>query len=269
MFDKLIESNSAAADFKPRRKFFMVSSVLVGIVFLSAVVFSLYAQDIGLGTENFELVEMLAPVVPDAPEPEPPRQTQQRQADPKQKTELPSRQHLIASIDQPQKVPTEISTTPNKFTTIPNGPFKLDPNAVESDGIGSSGPVGNRVGSSSGPSGPTGPIEPAEVVKVADPPPIVPRRSVTTSKGVINGEALDLPKPVFPATARSINLTGTVNVQVLIDETGNVVSAKAIDGHVFFKSEAERAARRAKFKPTLLSNHPVKVTGVIVYRFTR
>jgi protein TonB len=58
-------------------------------------------------------------------------------------------------------------------------------------------------------------------------------------------------------------------VQVLIDETGNVVSAKAIDGHVFFKSEAERAARRAKFKPTLLSNHPVKVTGVIVYRFTR
>ena len=72
MFDKLIESNSVQADFKPRRKFFMVSSVVVGILFLSAVVISLYAQDLDLGTNTFEIVEMIAPVPTDAPEPEPP-----------------------------------------------------------------------------------------------------------------------------------------------------------------------------------------------------
>ena len=69
MFDKLIESNSEEAEFKPRRKFFMMSSVVVGILFLSAVVFSLYAQNIDLGTDNFELVEMLAPVANDEPQP--------------------------------------------------------------------------------------------------------------------------------------------------------------------------------------------------------
>src|SRR5215203_3812229 len=57
MFDKLIESNSAGAEFKPRRTFFMVSFVVVGIVFLSALVFDLYAANIDLGTDNFELVE--------------------------------------------------------------------------------------------------------------------------------------------------------------------------------------------------------------------
>ena len=72
MFDKLIESNSAGAEFKPRRKFFMMSSVVVGILFLSALVFSLYAAEIDLGTDNFELAELLAPIAPDAPEPDPP-----------------------------------------------------------------------------------------------------------------------------------------------------------------------------------------------------
>jgi protein TonB len=56
---------------------------------------------------------------------------------------------------------------------------------------------------------------------------------------------------------------------VLINEQGDVVSAKAVDGHLLFRQEAERAAKRAKFRPTLLSDEPVKVTGVIVYRFTK
>ena len=56
MFDKLIESNSAEAEFKPRRKFFMVSSVVVGILFLCAVMFSLYAQDLDLGTEAYDQI---------------------------------------------------------------------------------------------------------------------------------------------------------------------------------------------------------------------
>jgi protein TonB len=98
--------------------------------------------------------------------------------------------------------------------------------------------------------------------------PVV-KKPVTQSKGVVNGFAIDLPKPVYSPVARAMNLGGVVNVQVLIDEAGNVVSAKAVDGHILFRPEAERAARRAKFKPTLLSDQPVKVTGVIVYSFKK
>ena len=58
MFDKLIESNSVEADFKPRGRYFTVSSVIVGILFLTAVVVSLYAQDLDLGTDNFDVAEL-------------------------------------------------------------------------------------------------------------------------------------------------------------------------------------------------------------------
>jgi len=266
MFDKLIESNSAEAEFKPRRKFFMVSSVVVGILFLSAVVFSLYAQDIDLGTDNFELAELLAPVAPDAPEPKPPRQ-QPQQTNAQNRSELPVRPELIARIDQTPQQPPAISTTPNTRPTMPEGEFIFDPSATASNGSGVTGPA-NTVGSGSA----AEETAVAETVKIPDPPPVVkvePKKPTVVSKGVVNGTAKSLPIPAYPAVARAINLTGTVNVQVLIDESGDVVSAKAVDGHAFFRLEAERAARRAKFRPTLLSDVPVKVTGVIVYRFTK
>ena len=270
MFDKLIESNTAEAEFKPRRKFFMVSSVVVGILFLSAVVFSLYAQNIDLGTDNFELAELLAPIAPDAPEPLQPRQ-QPQQNNEQETTQAPSRNDLIARIDQPTKAPTGISTTPFTGKTIPVGDFDFNPDGPNTDGIGPKGPPSTGEGSPSG-AGQAEETAVAEVTKVPEPPPAVKKeRKVPTivSKGVVNGTAIDLPKPTYPATARAISLIGTVNVQVLIDEAGNVISARAVDGHAFFKAEAERAAKRAKFKPTLLSDRPVKVTGVIVYRFTR
>ncbi|HEX6278673.1 MAG TPA: TonB family protein [Pyrinomonadaceae bacterium] len=266
MFDKLIESNSAGAEFKPRRKFFMVSSVVVGILFLSAVVFSLYAQDIDLGTDDFELAELIAPVAPDAPEPEPPRQ-QPQQASQQPKSELPSRQDLIAQIDQPQRIPDQISTIPNTLKPIPEGPFVLNPRGPEHDRIGSYNPVGT------GSSAAAESTEIAEVAKVVEPPPISPKpelkKPVTLSKGVVNGTAKYLPVPPYPPAAKAIGIAGDVNVQVLINEQGDVVSAQAITGHVTLKAEAERAARRAKFRPTLLSGEPVKVTGVIIYRFSR
>ncbi|HBR56963.1 MAG TPA: energy transducer TonB, partial [Blastocatellia bacterium] len=60
-----------------------------------------------------------------------------------------------------------------------------------------------------------------------------------------------------------------VDVQVMIDEAGGVVSAKAVNGHPILRNAAEKAALNAKFDPTTLNGMPVKVTGVIVYRFSR
>ncbi|CAN5627810.1 hypothetical protein BH20ACI4_BH20ACI4_31430 [soil metagenome] len=89
----------------------------------------------------------------------------------------------------------------------------------------------------------------------------------TISKGVVNGSAVSLPKPVYPSAAKAVRASGAVNVQVTIDEEGSVISAAAVSGHPLLRASAEQAARAAKFKPTLLSGEPVKVTGVIVYNF--
>ena len=95
--------------------------------------------------------------------------------------------------------------------------------------------------------------------------PPIPTKPI--SKGVVNGSAISLPKPEFPAAAKAVNASGAVNVQVLIDEGGSVVSANAVSGHPLLRQAAEQAALGAKFKPTLLSGQPVKVSGVIVYNF--
>lgn len=90
----------------------------------------------------------------------------------------------------------------------------------------------------------------------------------TISGGVLNGKAISLPKPAYPAAAKAVRASGAVNVQITIDEEGNVISASAISGHPLLRSASVAAARQAKFSPTTLQGQAVKVTGVIVYNFT-
>lgn len=85
--------------------------------------------------------------------------------------------------------------------------------------------------------------------------------------GVVNGKAINLPKPIYPAEAREKRASGAVAVQVLIDENGKIISACAIKGARELHRAAEWAALQAQFSPTTLSGKPVKVSGVIVYNF--
>jgi TonB family protein len=91
--------------------------------------------------------------------------------------------------------------------------------------------------------------------------------SKTISGGVLNDKAISLPKPPYPPIARAAKASGTVVVQVTIDENGNVISARAVSGHPLLQAAAIAAARSAKFSPTRLSGQPVKVTGLITYNF--
>ena len=100
------------------------------------------------------------------------------------------------------------------------------------------------------------------------PPPAV-KRAAMKHVGVVNGMAISLPKPPYPAAAVAMHVEGKVDIQVTIDESGNVISAKAASGSPLLRTAAEEAARRARFSPTMLNGAPVKVTGVIVYNFIR
>lgn len=87
------------------------------------------------------------------------------------------------------------------------------------------------------------------------------------NKGIVNGSAVNLPKPSYPAAAKAVKASGEVKVQVIIDEAGTVVSAKAISGHPLLTQVSEQAALQSKFKPTTLEGKPVQVSGVILYNF--
>ena len=85
--------------------------------------------------------------------------------------------------------------------------------------------------------------------------------------GVLNGKAIALPAPSYPPAAKAVRAQGAVSVQVLVDEEGNVIYTSAISGHPLLRSAATKAAKEAKFAPTLLKGTPVKVTGVVTYNF--
>jgi TonB family protein len=85
--------------------------------------------------------------------------------------------------------------------------------------------------------------------------------------GVLNGKAISLPRPAYPPIARQAHASGNVVVQVVIDEEGNVISARAVSGHPLLQGPSTQAARGAKFSPTKLSGQAVKVVGVITYDF--
>ncbi|HEV7474879.1 MAG TPA: TonB family protein [Pyrinomonadaceae bacterium] len=87
------------------------------------------------------------------------------------------------------------------------------------------------------------------------------------SAGVLNGKALSLPKPEYPAEAKAAGADGVVVVQVTIDEQGSVTEARAISGPPLLQQVSVNAALQAKFLPTLLAGEPVKVTGVLVFNF--
>lgn len=88
------------------------------------------------------------------------------------------------------------------------------------------------------------------------------------SFGVINAKAINLVKPEYSPSARFVNVKGSVNVRVLIDETGDVIEAKINRGHPFLIPAALKAARSSKFEPFILeSGQRLKVSGVIVYNF--
>lgn len=89
------------------------------------------------------------------------------------------------------------------------------------------------------------------------------------SCGICNQKAIFLPKPEYPKAGRFVNASGNVAVAILIDEKGNVISAKALSGHPLLRTASERAAREAKFEPFLMGKKRVQVRGTIVYNFTR
>lgn len=267
MFDKLIESNSKEAEFKNRRNYFMVSTVFVGILFLAAVVASIYAGEIGIGNGDLELSELLAPVEMAAVEPEQPQPPRPAQIQNSQNNQT-TRNSNMARPDEAQFVPPTISTVPNTGRARPNFDFQItegpetDAGNPRGTGNTSSGDMGTGLTPASKPQ-----VE--ETGDITNPPPAIKPKPVTRTLGVVNGMATSLPKPAYPSAAIAMNVQGKVDVQVTIDENGKVISAKAASGHPLLRQAAEKAAWNARFTPTLLSKVPVKVTGVIVYNFTK
>jgi protein TonB len=73
--------------------------------------------------------------------------------------------------------------------------------------------------------------------------------------------------PLYPPLAKAARISGSVPIEIIIDEEGEVMFARSLGGHPLLKESALAAARGWKFKPTLLQGEPVKVIGMITFNF--
>jgi TonB family protein len=112
--------------------------------------------------------------------------------------------------------------------------------------------------------------KPTIVVLDSEPPAARSPRPLLkpVSGGVLNGKALSLPSPSYPDVARRSRIAGIVTVDVVLDENGRVISAQTTNGPPILRDAAIQAALKARFSATMLSGQPVKVAGVITYKFS-
>jgi TonB family protein len=271
MFGNLVESNSHRGDNARKGWFFLGTLGVYAVAFLAIGVGSIYAYNTHVEAQNLELVSMITPV--EASEVQPPP----RPLAPRREAGGGSNEQRVAVVrETPVTAVMDPKHIEGKAVVAPPAP-ELPPGTIYR--VGTPGPNDNIFGGTGNkPGGPPsggrgsgpGTAELDELAKAAPPPPVVEKKVVkttTVSKGVINSMAVQLPKPVYSAIAKAARAAGVVQVQVLIDEHGKVVSARALSGHQLLLRESVQAAYQARFTPTYLSDQPVKVSGVITYNF--
>lgn len=84
---------------------------------------------------------------------------------------------------------------------------------------------------------------------------------------VLQGSAIRRVEPAYPPLAKAARISGSVVVEVTVDEEGSVIGARTLSGHPLLKEAAVTAARGWKFKQTTLDGRPVKVLGTITFNF--
>lgn len=240
----------------------LFTAVTYCLLFVVAGVMSIYAYDVSLEDPSTEIVVMLPPMDMPTSQPATPARNAAPPRGSTNNNSVPVRQNPMASVNVPQVVPKTASANPNPDIPVPDsglwrrGDHDSDPATVSVPGSGNERGTGN-------------PTNPPVVINVEPPLPLPTPKPVARviSKGVITSQAVLLPKPAYPPIAKQARVQGVVSVQVLIDESGKVVSSKTISGNPMLAPAAQQAAYGARFSPARLGDQAVKVSGVITYNF--
>jgi|SRR5882672_6237131 len=94
-----------------------------------------------------------------------------------------------------------------------------------------------------------------------------PPPSQQSSGELVGANVITRVKPVYPPAARTMGISGKVDVRVVIAETGRVVEATAINGPMTLRTAAMNAARQWVYKPATRNGVPVKTESVVTFTF--
>jgi protein TonB len=216
------------------------------VILATLIIVPLYTTET-IQLRNYEETPLVTP--PASPPPPPAG----RAVAPHVSTTRPNLTYTVGKVTAPASIPKTLS---------------LDSAAAEPDLGGVAGGIpggvagGQLGGSLGGVIGGTG-------TSVPIPPPQQP-----AAKRIVRvGSSLKAPRqtysvqPEYPVLARQTHLSGTVVVNAVIDEHGNVVGARALNGHPLLIPAALKAVLQWKYEPTLLNGTPVAVEMEVTVHF--
>jgi TonB family protein len=88
-----------------------------------------------------------------------------------------------------------------------------------------------------------------------------------TVLGIMAGNVLYSPAPVYPAAASAAHVQGEVKVSSMVDRNGNVAEAHVISGPPLLRDAALDAVQQWRYRPWKAAGKPVPMTATAVLEF--
>jgi len=233
--EALLENSSTRQRRSPRDwalSFFIHFSILLLLLFLP-----LYFSQ-GIDMKRLETTLLVAPMPPMASAPPPP-------ASVARVVHVAPKVFTPGKLTAPTFIPKAIPTTTND-SAPPQEAFAGAMGGVPG------GVPGGLIG------GITGGM-PSVAAPVAAPVVEGPKRPVRIGGDVKPPRLIYGPAAVYPILASQSHIHGTVVIDAIIDEHGNVVQEKVLSGHPLLIQAALKAVSERKYEPTILDGEPTPV----------
>ena len=226
-----------------------VATGLHVVILAALIIVPLYTTGT-IQLDNYKDTPVVAPPAPPAPPPP----AAGRAAAPHITSKRPNLTFTLGKVTAPASIP--------KMVPLDNAAAAPDLGGVMG-GVPGGVPGGQLGGSLGGVLGGTGSSTP-----VPPPQPPAGKRIVRVGSNIKAPRQTFSVQPEYPALAKQAHVWGTVVVNAVIDEHGNVVGARALNGHPLLIPAALKAVLQWKYEPTLLNGAPVAVEMEVTVHFS-
>jgi periplasmic protein TonB len=200
----------------------------------------------GLDMQRLNVTLLVAPLPPAAPPPPPPPAAVERVVHTAPKTFTPGKLTAPSFVPKAVAIASDAAPPEETFSGVSGGV----PGGIAGGQIG--GILGGVM---------------KEVAMPAAPAPEGPKMPVRVGGNVKAPKLLSGPQPVYPILAKQSRVQGTVVIEAIIDEHGNVIEVRAISGHPLLIPAAMKAVSQRKYEPTILDGEPTKVNLTVEVNF--
>ncbi len=92
-------------------------------------------------------------------------------------------------------------------------------------------------------------------------------RIIPVSEAALRKNVIDQVLPLYPTLARAGYISGTVTVEITVDDRGYVSATKLIAGHPLLREAVITAIKNWRFNPTQIDAETVGVVGKLSFYF--